>query len=346
MASLSSGWKQGSAIESHLVAPSDFDCSGQSNRCTPVAVIFLTTVVFLRPQGRTEISLQRVTLDSASQAHRMWKFVTSVWDESIGYRGGPHMRHGFDFPAPNNPWMHRSNLLVSRAIVTAQSVPNTTKKTTTSLDNDSNTGRSTSCCGDCRPECRHVRSGGSYDEGADYEQQYGHTVPWDVKWRLYQTLAAWGSKTPESGRGPPLQRVDLWKVPGCTKATSGNSSGMAHKVVNQGVTMDYAWPVLAHTCTSQCVDRLNWNIRAECIHEAAQSLDSTGSHTKPCGQCTSGAPMGLDSTGTKNGACCRRSWHRAGYDSTLHSQPAASGPHKSLPGVPCCHQLPDQKQKA
>ena len=51
------------------------------------------------------------------------------------------------------------------------------------------------------------------------------------------------------------------------------------------------------------------NIRAEYIHEAAQSLDSTGSHTKPCGQCTSGAPMGLDSTGRKNGACCRRSWH-------------------------------------
>jgi len=37
---------------------------------------------------------------------------------------------------------------------------------------------------------------------------------------------------------------------------------------------------------------------------------------------------------------------RAGYDSTPHSQPAASGPHNSLPGVPCCHQLPDHMQKA
>ena len=64
------GWKQGSAIESHLVAPS-IRLLGQSNRCTPVAVVFSPTVVFLRPQGRTEISLQRATLDSASEARRM-----------------------------------------------------------------------------------------------------------------------------------------------------------------------------------------------------------------------------------------------------------------------------------
>ena len=31
----------------------------------------------------------------------------------------------FDFPAPKRPWIHKSSLLVRRAIVTAHSVPST-----------------------------------------------------------------------------------------------------------------------------------------------------------------------------------------------------------------------------
>ena len=37
----------------------------------------------------------------------------------------------------------------------------------------------------------------------------GPFSPWAGKWRLYQTLDAWGSRTPESGQGPTPQRVDL-----------------------------------------------------------------------------------------------------------------------------------------
>ena len=44
---------------------------------------------------------------------------------SISIRARIRIAIDFDLPAPKSPWMHRSSRLVSKAIVTAQSVPKT-----------------------------------------------------------------------------------------------------------------------------------------------------------------------------------------------------------------------------
>ena len=53
---------------------------------------------------------------------------------SISIKARMRIAIDFDLPAPKSPWIHRSNRLVSNAIVTAQSVPKTCPSSSAAKD--------------------------------------------------------------------------------------------------------------------------------------------------------------------------------------------------------------------
>ena len=53
---------------------------------------------------------------------------------SISIKARMRIAIDFDFPAPKSPWIHRSNRLVSNAIVTAQSVSKTCPSSSAAKD--------------------------------------------------------------------------------------------------------------------------------------------------------------------------------------------------------------------
>ena len=53
---------------------------------------------------------------------------------SISIKARMRIAIDFDLPAPKSPWIHRSKRLVSKAIVTAQSVPKTCPSSSAAKD--------------------------------------------------------------------------------------------------------------------------------------------------------------------------------------------------------------------